>query len=333
MKRKTLVTILQLVIFVGLGIFIIFYMAGQMSAKDKQEMMASIKSTRLWLLVPVLIAGFLSHLFRALRWKLLLEPLEIYPTTANTTCSVLVGYLANLFIPRAGEVAKCTVLASYEKVPADKMVGTIVAERAFDVLCLLAVIGLTIGLQAEVIGDFARTKFGILAAKGPQLLLALGAVALLVVLMTFFYRRNKQSRVGRFIKGMGDGVRAILRMKKRGLFLLYTFLIWAMYLLQVQIGFWSMPATEHLGPLAALVVLVFGSIGMIGTQGGIGLYTFLIAEILVFYQLSPGDGQAFGWVSWSAQTAIVLILGIAALILLPLYNRTKHNAQAPVDSQ
>lgn len=333
MNRKTLVTILQFVVFVGLGIFIIVYMARQMSDSDKQQMLASIRSTRLWMLFPVLVAGFLSHFFRALRWKLMLEPLHIRPTTVNTVSSVLVGYLVNLFLPRAGEVAKCTVLAGYENVPADKMVGTIVAERAFDVLCLFIVIGLTILFQGAVIGDFAADKLGVLAAKGPQFLIAIVGLVLLIFIMVLVYRRNKQSRVGRFIKGMGEGVRSILQLRKRGLFLLYTLAVWAMYLVQIQIGFWSMPATEHLGPLTAMVVLVFGSIGMIATQGGLGAYPLLIGQILLYYGLSRANGNAFGWVSWTAQTGIVLVLGLAALVILPLYNRKKHNAQAPVDSE
>jgi uncharacterized protein (TIRG00374 family) len=136
MNKKTLLTILQYVVFLGLGIAIIFYMMGQLSEQDKAEMLAAIKGVRLWMMIPIVIVGFLSHWFRALRWKLILEPLDIKPTTINTFFSVMIGYIANLALPRAGEVAKCTVLARYEKVPADKMIGTIVAERAFDVLCL-----------------------------------------------------------------------------------------------------------------------------------------------------------------------------------------------------
>ena len=102
-------------------------MMGQLSEQDKAEMMAAIKGVRLWMMVPIVIVGFLSHWFRALRWKLILEPLDIKPTTINTFFSVMIGYIANLALPRAGEVAKCTVLARYEKVPADKMIGTIVA--------------------------------------------------------------------------------------------------------------------------------------------------------------------------------------------------------------
>jgi hypothetical protein len=103
-----------------------------------------------------------------------------------------------------------------------------------------------------------------------------------------------------------------------------------MYLLLVVLGFLALPATDHLGILAALVVLVFGSLGMITTQGGIGAYTYLVAKILLFYDISEAEGQAFGWVSWLAQTLIVLVLGTAALIILPIYNRDRSaTSEAP----
>jgi uncharacterized protein (TIRG00374 family) len=333
MKKRTLFTIIQYVVFLGLGIFIIYRMSSQMSAQDKADMMESVRQTKLWILAPVLVAGFLAHLFRALRWKLMLKPLKIHPTTANTTFSVLIGYLVNLGLPRMGEVAKCTVLARYEHVPADKMVGTIVAERAFDVFCLGLVTLLAFTLQADIIGDYATSLFGKLAAKRSLMIGGITALATLILFMVFLARRDKHSKIGNFILGMRDGVRSIFRLKDRGMFLLYTVLIWALYLSQVVLGFWSMPATGHLSLLTALVVLIFGSIGMIVTPGGLGAYPALIAQILFFYGINDADGKAFGWVSWMAQTGIVLILGIISLVLLPLYNRTKHDAQAPVDTE
>jgi uncharacterized protein (TIRG00374 family) len=339
MKKRTLLTIAQYVIFLGLGILIIYRMTTGMSEQDKADMMESIRQTKLWLLAPVLVAGFLSHWLRALRWKLLLKPLDIHPSTTNTTLSVLIGYLVNLLLPRMGEVAKCTVLARYEHVPADKMVGTILAERAFDVFCLVLVTLAAFALQADVIGDYASSIFGKLAAKRVFFIGALTAFAFLILFLIFLVRRHKQSKIVQFIIGMKDGVSSILKMKDRGRFLFYTICIWTLYWSQVILGFWSIPATEHLGMLSGLVVLIFGSVGMIVTPGGLGAYPALIAEILFFYGIDDADGKAFGWVSWAAQTGIVLILGVIALIILPLYNRNKHphphhdHEQARVDTE
>jgi uncharacterized protein (TIRG00374 family) len=326
MKKKTLITVLQYIVFLGLGIAIIFYMSSQLSERDKEEMVAAIKSVRLWVVAPILIGGFLSHYFRALRWKLMLKPLNIHPSTTNTTLAVLIGYIANLVLPRAGEVAKCTVLAKYEQVPADKMIGTIVAERIFDLICLVLVTAFAFMLEADVIGDYAKDILGKISEKTSVFIFVLIAGILMVVVAILIVRRFKESRVGKFIKGLGDGLRSILQMEKKWLFLVYTVLIWGMYLSLVMLGFLSMPATQHLGFAPALVVLIFGSIGMITTQGGIGAYTYLVAKILLFYNIDNAIGQAFGWVSWIAQTAIVLVLGIGALILLPIVNRNKMKA-------
>lgn len=333
MKKKTLITIIQYVIFLGLGIWLIMYMSGQMSAQDKEDMFNSIKQVRIYWLVPIFLAGFLSHWFRALRWKLLLKPLHIKPTTTNLTLSVLIGYLVNLLVPRMGEVAKCTVLAKYEKVPADKMIGTIIAERTFDVVTLGIVTLLAVLSQAGVIGSFAGEVFGAMAAKSTLMIAGVICLLLGIVFLVFVYRRFKESKVGKFIKGLADGVKSILMMKERGKFLLYTVLIWVMYWSQVYMGFLSLPPTEHLSGLVAVVLLVFGSVGMIVTPGGIGAYPLLLSQILVFYNIKLADGNAYGWMSWSVQTGIVIVLGIISLIVLPLYNRREHNAQAGMDTE
>ncbi len=333
MKKKTLITILQYIVFLGLGIAIIFYMSSQLTEQDKNEMYAAIRGVKLWYFIPIFIMGFLSHYFRAIRWKLLLEPLNIKPTTFNITASVLIGYIANLVFPRAGEVAKCTVLAKYENVPADKMIGTIVAERAFDVVCLAVITATAFVLQADIIGDYATDVLGKISAKTNVFIFMIIALVLMIITLVLVYRRFKESKVGKFIKGLSDGVKSILSMKQRGKFLLYTFLVWLMYWGQVYMGFWSLSGTENLSAAAALVVLIFGSVGMITTQGGVGAYAYLVGKILLFYGIDKANGQAYGWVSWLVQVGIVFILGILSLILLPVYNRKKHDAQASVDKQ
>lgn len=303
-------------------------MSGRMSPNDKAVMIASIKQTRMAYIWPILFCGLLAHWFRALRWKLLLRPLDIYPTTTNTTLAVLIGYLVNLLVPRMGEVAKCTVLAKYEKVPADKMVGTIVSERVFDVLCLGVITLIALVWEADVITDFAMNNIFIPLSQKKGTFLVLGLVAVLgVALLMFIYKKGKNSKVGRLINGLFDGVKSILVMKDKGKFLVYTVLIWTFYLAMMYLGLLSLPATDHLGVNVALVLLVFGSVGMIVTPGGIGAYPVLLAGILTVYALSIGDGNAFGWVSWAVQTGIVIVLGLLAVIILPIYNRRQHDSR------
>lgn len=326
MNKKILLTILQYIIFLGLGIAIIVYMSSQLSEDDKASMMAAIKGVRIWLLIPIFFVGFLSHYFRALRWRLLLEEVNVKPSITNTTFAVMIGYIANLVLPRAGEVAKCTVLARYEKVPADKMIGTIVAERAFDLVCLILITIIAFVLQADIIGDYANGLFGSMSsnAKGvfTTIYFQVFLLVLFVGIIAFFLllKRIKETKVGQFVFGLGEGIKSIFKLKKSGQFLLYTALLWGAYWFLVWMGFWSMSQLDHLSGLCALVVLIFGSIGMITTQGGIGAYPYLVGKILVFYGIAEVHGLAFGWVSWTVQTGVVVVFGVLSLILLPIYN-------------
>ncbi len=330
MSKKTASTILQLIVFLGLGVALILWRYRAMNETEKEAMFAAFTHVRWWLGVPILVIGFLSHLFRALRWKQLLQPLDIYPSVPNITFSVLIGYLANALVPRLGEVAKCTVLAKYEKVPADKLVGTIIAERAFDLVCLVLILFLTLALQYNIIYPFARDLYLKLFTDSAgnfiwlRIVIALGIALGGILAIVLLYRKIKNSKVGHIIKGIGEGLKAIGQVKRKGVFLLYSLLIWCMYTLAVVVGFYALPETEHIAPLAGLAVITFGSVGMIATPGGIGAYPVIVAQVLLLYGISEGIGLAYGWVSWAAQTAIVILLGLLSLVLLPLYNRNQH---------
>jgi len=329
MSKKNLSTILQLIIFLGLGIGLIIWRFDVMSAEDKAGMYEAFKHVRFWWSVPVLIVGFFSHFFRALRWKLLLRPLDIFPRTANVTFAVLIGYLANTLIPRLGEVAKCTVLAKYEKVPADKMVGTVIAERAFDLVCLTIILLATLALQYDIIFPFAKNLYEkvFLDEEGSfiwsRVIIGLSIIILGFIFLIKFTKTKKESKIGKIIANIMEGLKAIGKIKQKGLFFLYTLLIWGSYTLMVVIGFWAMPELENIPIIASLAVITFGSVGMIATPGGIGAYPIIVAQVLLLYGISEGVGTAYGWVCWAATTLVVLILGVFSLILLPVYNRNK----------
>ncbi len=332
--KKTIITILQYILFLGLGIWIIYHMLHQLDEQQRQDLGAAIRNANAWYLVPVFVIGFLSHLFRAMRWRYLLETVDLKPSLVNTTFAVLIGYIANLALPRAGEVAKCTVLAKYEKAPAHKMIGTIVAERAFDMVCLLVIAALAFVLQAGFLGSWLAEKAAEMQTKfesGKTMLMIAGAAAVIAIpIGIWLYRKNKDSKIGRFVSELMRGVFSIIHMKKRWPFMGYTFLIWLMYLLQLWVGFWCLPETSGLSLSTALVVLVYGSVGMIVTPGGIGLYTLLVAQMLVVYGVAEVPAQAFGWIAWVAQAAVIIILGLISLIAIQPYNRNR-NGQAAVD--
>src|SRR5687767_5486886 len=137
--KKRLLGFLKYLLFLGLGVFLVWWSLHQIPPEKWDDFKKAFATARYWLLVPVFFILTLSHLLRAMRWKILMEPLGYAPSLVNTFFAVMVGYLANLAVPRLGEILKCTILARYEKVPAEKLVGTIVAERAFDLVCLILI--------------------------------------------------------------------------------------------------------------------------------------------------------------------------------------------------
>src|SRR5688572_5148161 len=137
--KKSFLTIIQYLFFISLGVFFVWLSVKDIEYAQWLQIKDSIRRARHWIVVPVIIMLLVSHYSRALRWKILMEPLGYKPSTFNTFATVMIGYLVNAGVPRLGEVVKCTLLSRYEKIRADKLIGTIVMERAVDVVCLLIV--------------------------------------------------------------------------------------------------------------------------------------------------------------------------------------------------
>lgn len=337
MLRKRILSIVQVAFFLALGIALVWWMARKITPDQWTQIDASLKQARYWLLIPVFFVLIASHYLRALRWKILMEPLGYAPKSFNVFNAVMIGYLTNLAVPRLGEVLKCTVLARYEKVAPDKLVGTIVAERAVDVVCLLVTFLITVLLQVNIVGDYAATALQKLAESSSgsfswmrmsiTLLLMVLALSGLYWLLKTFKHVSFIQKTQTILKGVWSGLISIRYIKNRGLFILYSIGIWTMYWLGCRIGFYALQEVSHLGVKEAFSILSFGSIGMLApTQGGIGAYHYVVQQILMLYNISEGIAFAFGWILWIAQTIVLLIGGLFSFIVLPIYNRSKAQA-------
>ncbi len=331
MLRKRILALVKFLIFLGLGIFIVWWMARGIDDKGWEQIRLSLRKARFILVVPVFVLLVLSHFFRALRWKMLMEPLGYKPSTFNVFNAVLVGYMANLAFPRLGEVLKCTLLAKYEKTGPDKLVGTIVAERAVDLASLFIVFFLTILLQVDIVGHYAFELWEQISRKAtgsiPLMISIIVLLTIAIWLLVRWIKRHPENivlqKTGGFISGIWQGLISIRYVKNKGLFILHSVMIWILYYMGTRIGFYAMSEVEHLGYKEALSVLSFGSVGMIVTQGGIGAYQYAVQETLQLYQIDKVIGFTYGWVLWMAQTIVILIGGLFSFIVLPLYNRNK----------
>jgi glycosyltransferase 2 family protein len=331
MLLKRFITILQFLFFLGLGIFLVWWMARGIDENGWKQIRASVQRANFWLFLPVLLMMLLSHFVRALRWKILMEPLGYKPSTMNIFNAVMIGYLANLAFPRLGEVLKCTILARYEKMAPEKLIGTIVAERAVDVVCLLLAFTITILLQIDTVGNYAWNMLQQLFTgkdnefSWTRLLLILALVFAagmgIYLLLKKFSHLPFIGKIRNLFNGIWSGLTSIGRIKNKKLFIGYSVFMWFLYLMSCRLGFYAMEEVSHLGLKESFSILSFGSIGMILTQGGIGAYQLIVQEILVLYGQTEIVGFTFGWILWIAQTVVILFGGLICFILLPIVNR------------
>lgn len=332
MNRKIL-QLLQYILFLGIGVFLVWWQLKSMQPAEKEDFIRSLKNVDYRMVIPVVIMSLLSHLSRAMRWKILLEPLHYFPKLKNVFAVTMIGYLANAAVPRLGELMKCTFLARYEKLKVDKLFGSIILERTFDFVCFLLFIGITVLIQLDTVGAYFNDKISAIAGGNASfswlnaLLFLLTAAALLLfirlILLRFPGNRFVQKVKG-FIKGILQGFAAIAQLKQQKAFVAHTLFIWAMYLLQVYVGFNAMQSTSHLGMPAACSVLTLATLAMIATPGGIGSFPIFVMQTLAIYLIPETQGKAFGWLLWGVNTGIVIVSGVLAIILLPYINKRNN---------
>jgi uncharacterized protein (TIRG00374 family) len=320
---------LKIGFFFLIGILLIWWSLHQIPPQEWDKFTKALTKSKFWLILPIFFILGLSHFIRALRWRLIMEPLGYKPSIMNTFLAVLIGYLANLAIPRLGEVLKCTLLAKYEKVPAEKIVGTIVAERAFDVISLGIVFLLALTLQFNVIEagwQQLQTNNSASTHSNNNLIIIIGIVAFLLVvaLILFFTLKHKFESIinpiKKIIKGIWEGVISATKLKKHNLFFFYSFSIWFLYLLATYIGLYGTEGTAS-SFSTAISCLAYASIGMIITPGGIGAYAYFMAKVLELNGIEYTLGLANGTLQWFSQVIIVIVLGGIALVVLPFINK------------
>ena len=329
--KKKIIAILKYLIFLGIGIFLMWWQLSKMTPVQRLQFRDSLQHANYVVILPIIILAILSHISRAIRWKIMIEHMGYRPSTSNTFYATMCGYFANTFIPRAGEILRCTLLARYEKVPVTKLIGTILVERFFDLFCYILIIVFTICIQLNTVSDFIEKKLLLMSdtkAVFPWwvILLMLAAAGILVIIFVkWILKRHSNHR--HIIKlrgyhiGLKEGFITILRLKKRKLFLFHTVFIWTMYLLQIYIGFYALSATSGLGIGAALSILSLATLAMIVAPGGIGAFPVAVQQVLLIYSI---DNISFGWLMWSVSTGIIIVAGSITFGLL-IYSNKKSD--------
>jgi len=342
--KKNILVILRFAFFLSIGIFFIWLFLRNLTTDQKQEIIKALKIADYSWIIVAIILGMLSHWVRALRWRMLMEPLGYKPRRLNVYMAVLIGYLANLALPRLGEVSRCGVLTQYEKIPFNKSFGTVITERAIDMLAFVALFLLMIFTMSAKLSAYVhqkiyaplQDKLNISEAFGNSMIWILASITILVVVFFLIFRKGIKSsklylKVRKIFSGFLLGMQSLLKIKHPMLFILYTVLIWFLYLLMSYVVFFSLKETASLSLEAGLAVLVFGSVGIMIVQGGIGIYPAIVAETLLLFSITSTTGYAMGWLIWSSQTIMILIAGVFSLLLLNTYN-AKGNGNTRTDT-
>lgn len=340
MKRK-LISFIKIFAALGLGILIIWLSVRNITPEQEESIWNSFKIANYWWVMLSILAGILSHFIRAVRWRMLLQPMGYNPSNWTTFLAVMVAYFMNLGIPRSGEVARCSVLYKEDKIPVDKSFGTVIVERSIDMMIFFGLFFFTLASQYAYLDQYVQTeiypkineKFSFIPTEhlfGNTALILLVFTALIFILLRKrIFATKIWQKMAKLLGGLWEGLKSIAKIKRPLLFVAYSLSIWILYYLMIYLCLFSLPETASMGPLVGLSVLVIGSIGIMVTPGGIGLYPVLVAETLILYGITKesGIGIAIGWITWSAQTIMVIVFGSISLLIVSANTKRNKNVE------
>lgn len=346
--NKYIVNILKFLVFlsVGLGILYFVYLKYNASYLEQckldgiadadcnliEKIKGDFMSANFFWIFMVIIAFTISNISRALRWNMLIRPLGYRPKLSNAFLTIIVGYFANMFLPRIGEVARAATMSRYEKIPTEKLLGTIVVGRVVDVICFALAIGLTVLLEYDTVLNYLSENQSDTPAESGSFfnsfifyaLLAMGGIALLA----FVFRKQIMNttlytKVANFIQGLWEGVKAVGNLDRPWLFVLHSVNIWVMYYLMTYLCFFAFEPTSGLSPMAAMMAFVFGAFGiLIPSPGGMGTYHFFTTEALLIYGMQQADAFSFANILFfSIQLGCNIVIGLLSVLMLPWFNK------------
>ena len=300
------------------------------------DFISGLQSCNWWWIAASMAIGILGFLFRALRWRILLRAINKDVTLGETFNGINIGYITNFIFPRAGEVARCGVIANTRKVSFEKSLGTVVLERSLDMVCLLMWMFLLLLFTWGEFGSFIKGEIlQPLQGKFSSLVLPLSilcavAVAGCAALWIFRKRLMEIKIVGRImqvIKGLLEGVFSAFRMEEKWMFFLYTLLIWLTYWLTSLTTIYAFPQVGHLNGIDALFLMIIGGFGwVVPVQGGLGAYHFIVSLALAkVYGIAQATGVVFATISHEAQALVMILCGAVSLISVSMWKKSsKH---------
>lgn len=300
---------------------------------ELKQLWESLKNANYFWVLLSLVFAFFAYLSRAIRWKLLIEPLGYQITSKKTFYALMIGYTANFAFPRIGEITRCATLTKTEKIPMDKLIGTVILERVCDLIILIVLLIFIFiykinffgkFLNEHIFSPFKHKFYSIFHVSTWQLLLLLCVFIIFLACIYIFRNKLKGNKIFFkiivFFKGIFSGFRTILHMKKLGAFLFHTLVIWVMYFIMTYVVFFAVSSTSNLAPIDGLFILVVGGLGMSApVQGGIGAYHLIVSLGLTLYGIT--DGLVYATLAHSSQALFAILLGTISMISIFIINK------------
>jgi len=345
--NKRLLNLLKFLLFLSIGAGILYFVYRRQDAAFRedcvlknvpaedcsllQKVFADFGIVNYWWILLVIVAFAISNISRAIRWNMLLGALGYRPRLINGFLSIMIGYFTNLGLPRAGEVIRAGTMARYERIPAEKVMGTVVADRVVDVLSILVMSALALLLEFdklwELMGPFFKGFWTKLTGNSLYLMAVLAGFALVFAVLYRFRNRLGQNpiirKIAQLASGLWQGIQTVRQLDKPWIFLLHSINIWVMFFVMTYLCFLAFGPTAHLSLTAALVVFTLGTWGMVvPSPGGMGTFHLLAQIGLTAYGVSGDD--AFSWANisfFSVQLGSNILLGLLAFMILPVINK------------
>ncbi len=326
--RKTLIQTIKFLLFLVIGIILLWLAFRNV---ETRKLIAGLKDADYKWVILSLIFGFLAYLSRSRRWILLIRPLGYKPTFKNSFLSLMTGYLANLALPRLGEITRCVALGKKEKIPVDQLFGTVVIERTIDLISLLSIMFVLIMQRGEQINQFLKVSildplqekvfsmFGLTWAV--WLILFLILIIGLYLMVRF---RHKLRRIRFFakiidiVKGFVNGLKTITNLKNKWEFLFHTVFIWFNYTLMTWVVVYAVDSTSHLTFGDSIFLLVIGGLAMSApVQSGLGAFHYIISRGLAFVEgVKIEDGLVYAFLTHESQLIFVVIIGTISFFMI-----------------
>lgn len=320
--NKRLKNTLSIVLPILLGVFLIIYTYNSFSSDQIDKMKSYFVHANYFFVCLSGILAFFGYILRAYRWRYTLEYIG-YPSDFKfNLIAISIGYFLNLTIPRSGEVSRAALLTQYKDVPFDKGFGTIIAERIVDFIILIVFILVAVFLEFDTLKNFLLEYIPL------KTLIVLGVIGafsgILGIYLLLYSKIPFILKIKEKISGLSQGILSVFKMPNKTPFLIQTLLIWFTYILMFYSVIYALDETRIISFGAVIVAFVIGSLTIAFTNGGFGFFPVLIAKILLLYNIPEEAGNAFGWIVWTSQLIITIILGGLAFLILPTFAKKSN---------